>query len=174
MKDDVFIDGGVYANDPELTALWAIRMQWRRMVNYRLLSIGTGCYSPQLDSNSGTGYGAWIADPRKPGLVINTLMDATRSLTETVVNNLAKFSNIRRMKFNYKLEKSMDLDDPTFPSKLDDEWEKSHNLSKETLAEALKDGSRGLSSDKSKYGLRYGPDYKALVHFYERHIKKEK
>ncbi|CAF3612259.1 unnamed protein product [Rotaria sp. Silwood1] len=57
---DVYIDGGVFANDPELTALWAIRMQWKKMVNYRILSIGTGCYNPELSS---TSWGAHIQDP---------------------------------------------------------------------------------------------------------------
>ncbi|CAF1504718.1 unnamed protein product [Adineta ricciae] len=173
VEDHIFIDGGVFANDPELTAIWSIRMHLARLVNYRILSIGTGCYSPQLDSNSWGGYWTWVANLFKPGLVVNTLMDATRSLTETVVNDLAKFNNIRRMKFNYKLKISMELDDPKFPAMFDDEWEKFVNSSGKKLTNISEDGSRGLSTDKSKYGLMYGPDYKALLHFYERHIKRE-
>jgi hypothetical protein len=36
---EVFIDGSVFVNDPELTALWAVRMQWKKMTNYHLLSV---------------------------------------------------------------------------------------------------------------------------------------
>ncbi|CAF1516913.1 unnamed protein product [Adineta ricciae] len=138
--DQVFIDGGVFANDPELTATWSIRMHLARLVNYRILSIGTGCYSPQLDSNSWGGYWTWIANLFKPGLLVNTLMDATGSLTETVVNDLAKF--------NYKLKISMELDDPKFPAMFDDEWEKFVNSSAKKLTNISEDGSRGLSIDK--------------------------
>ena len=41
-------------------------------------------------------------------------MDATRSSTRTFTNNLDKFDNIRRMKFNYRMKESMSLDDPHF------------------------------------------------------------
>ncbi|CAF4019412.1 unnamed protein product, partial [Didymodactylos carnosus] len=40
---DMFIDGGVFANNPELTALWTIRMRSKQLDNYHLLSIGTCC-----------------------------------------------------------------------------------------------------------------------------------
>ncbi|CAF1219562.1 unnamed protein product [Rotaria sp. Silwood1] len=49
---ELYIDGGVFANDPELAALWAIRMQWKKSVNYHLLSIGTGCYNTTLSSST--------------------------------------------------------------------------------------------------------------------------
>ncbi len=42
---EVFIDGGVFANDPELTTLWAVRMQRKKMTNYHLLSIDIGYYA---------------------------------------------------------------------------------------------------------------------------------
>jgi patatin-like phospholipase/acyl hydrolase len=49
---EIFIDGGVFANDPELVALWAIRIQWKKLVNYHLLSIGTGCYNAELSPST--------------------------------------------------------------------------------------------------------------------------
>ncbi|CAF1401544.1 unnamed protein product [Rotaria sordida] len=81
-EPEVFIDGGVFANDPELTALWAIQMQWKKLVNYRLLSIGTGCYNPQLDPKSWGGYWEWLVSG-KSGLVTDTLMDATQDGKKT-------------------------------------------------------------------------------------------
>ncbi|CAF1645858.1 unnamed protein product, partial [Didymodactylos carnosus] len=100
---ETFIDGGVYANDPELSALWAIRMQWKKRVNYHLLCIGTGYSSSSISSTNKGGYTGWLFN----GLVIDTLMEATRSLIEIVTNNLAKFSDIKRMKFNFEITKSM-------------------------------------------------------------------
>jgi patatin-like phospholipase/acyl hydrolase len=38
---ELFIDGAVFANDPELAALWAIRMQWKKSATYNILCIGT-------------------------------------------------------------------------------------------------------------------------------------
>ena len=42
--DQIFIDGAIFANDPELIALSEVTMQWRKLVKYHVLSIGTGCY----------------------------------------------------------------------------------------------------------------------------------
>ena len=136
---EVYIDGGVFANDPELAALWAIRMQWKKMVNYHLICIGTGSYTAEQTSSSWGGYVGWIFNQ---GLLVNTLMDATRSLTEIIANNLAKFHNIKRMKFNYRITQPMSLDDPTFASKFDEEWKT----------------------------LKSGDDFKALLYFYENFI----
>ena len=116
---ELYIDGGVYANDPELAALWAIRMQWKKPVNYHLLSIGTGCYTSALSSSTLGGYCGWIF---KQGFLINTLMDATRSFIEIIADNLAKFSGMKRMKLNYQLTKEMGLDDGAFVSEFDKEW----------------------------------------------------
>ena len=69
-------------------------------------------------------------------------MDATRSLTELVTNNLAKIDGIRRMKFNYYIEKSMKLDDPSFVPEFDKEWER----------------------------LQNEEDFKALIYFYNTYI----
>ena len=139
---EIFIDGGVFANDPELVAMWAIRMQWKKLVNYHLLSIGTGTYNGKLSPTTRGGYPGWI---RTDGLAINILMDATRSSTEIMGNNLAKFNNIRRMKFNYRIIESMSLDDPTFIQKFNDEWE----------------------------SLKTGDDFKALLYFYNKYINKQ-
>ncbi|UJR18475.1 hypothetical protein I4U23_005381 [Adineta vaga] len=141
-SDEIFIDGGVFANDPELAALWAIRMQWKKLVNYYLLCIGTGCYNAKLSSSTWGGYPGWI---RSDGLLVNILMDATRSLTETVMNNLAKFNNIRRMKFNYKIIEPMSLDEPKFIGEFDKAWET----------------------------LKTGDDFKALLYFYNKYINKK-
>jgi patatin-like phospholipase/acyl hydrolase len=144
-EEQVFIDGGVFANDPELIALWTIRIQWKKVSNYRLLSIGTGCYNPQLPTSSWGGYYTWLFQTHRRGLVIDTLMDATRSLTETITKNLAKLDDIKRMRFNYKLTQPLNLDDSDFPSKFDQEWET----------------------------LKQGPDYKALCYFYTTYIEKK-
>lgn len=141
---EIFIDGGVFANDPELAALWAVRMQWKKPVNYHLLSIGTGTYNAKVSvDNWSGGYRYWLM--KNSGLLINMFMDSTRSLTETVMNNLAKFDNITRMKFNYNLKKSMELDDLNFPKNFDDEWKE----------------------------LKKGSDFDTLVYFYKKCIKKE-
>ncbi len=71
-------------------------------------------------------------------------MDATRSLTEIVTSNLAKFNNMRRMKFNYKLKESMELDDPKFVQKFNTEWK----------------------------SLKTEEDFKALMYFYDNYIEK--
>ncbi|CAF1592221.1 unnamed protein product, partial [Didymodactylos carnosus] len=116
---EIFIDGGMFANDPELAALWAVRMQWKKMVNYNLISIGTGYYTEPMSILNQGGYKGWLSNG---GLIINTLFEATRSFTETLANDLAKFSNLKRMKFNFKIQKYMDLDDPTFVPVFDAEW----------------------------------------------------
>jgi len=138
---ELYIDGGVFANDPELVALWAIRMQWKKLFNYYLLSIGTGCYNAKLSPSTWGGYPGWI---RTDGLAINILMDATRSSTEIMANNLVNFNNIRRMKFNYRILESMSLDDPQFIERFDQEWE----------------------------SLRNEPDFKAFIYFYDNYITK--
>ena len=58
---------------------------------------------------------------------MNVIMDATRSLTELVTNNLAKIDGIKRMKFNYYITKSMKLDDPNFVPAFNKEWEHLQN-----------------------------------------------
>ncbi|CAF3348255.1 unnamed protein product [Rotaria socialis] len=117
---ELYIDGGVFANDPELAALWAIRMQWKKRINYHLLSIGTGCYNTTISSSTWGGYMGWILNQ---GFLINTLMDATRSFIETIASNLAKFNDIRRMKLNYQITQAMNLDDGSFVNKFDEEWD---------------------------------------------------
>jgi hypothetical protein len=116
---EIFVDGGIFANDPELIALWTIRMQWRKLINYHLLSIGTGAYNTSISSSNLGGYVAWLFNN---GLLINTLMQATCSLTEVISNNLAKFDYIKRMKFNYELKRAMSLDDPNFVKIFDEAW----------------------------------------------------
>ncbi|CAF0750637.1 unnamed protein product [Rotaria sordida] len=144
-NDETFIDGGVFANDPELAALWVIRMQWKKPVNYRLLSIGTGCYNAKVSvDNWKGGYLYWLLQQPR-GLLVNMLMDSTRSLTETVMNNLAKFDNIKRIKFNYKLKEPMELDDPNFAKVFNNEWEY----------------------------LKTGDDFNALLYFYKKYIEKK-
>ncbi|CAF0890808.1 unnamed protein product [Didymodactylos carnosus] len=135
---EIFIDGGVFANDPELTALWAIRMQWKKMVNYHLLSIGTGHHVKEVSAPTWSGYLGWL----NKGLLVNTLMEATRSFTEIITNNLAKFNDIKRMKFNFRLKKSMPLDDPSFVYEFDKEWKI----------------------------LKNGEDFQALITFYNKYI----
>jgi hypothetical protein len=142
---EIFIDGGVFANDPELAALWAIRMQWKKLANYYLLSIGTGSYNTVLRPGTWGGIMGWLINDGG-GVLINTLMDATCSMTEIFANNLAKFNTMKRMKFNYKLAESLNLDDPTFVKRFDDEWKT----------------------------LQKGDDYQALVYFYKRYINTEK
>ncbi|CAF1144515.1 unnamed protein product [Didymodactylos carnosus] len=157
---EIFIDGGVFANDPELTALWAIRMQWKKMINYYLLAIGTGYYSEPISPSNRGGYIGWIFNN---GLLINTLMEATRSLTETITNNLAKFGNVRRMKFNFEITKYMNLDDPLFITTFDQEWD-----------ELLKNGTmvdgQVLRDDDGKLVT----DFDALMRFYDHYIYHEK
>jgi predicted acylesterase/phospholipase RssA len=123
-RPELYIDGGVFANDPELAALWAIRMQWQKTTNYHLLSIGTGCYNTTLSSSTRGGYLGWIFNH---GFLVNTLMDATRSFIETIASNLAKFNNMRRMKLNYQITKPMALDDTSFVKIFDEEWKSLKN-----------------------------------------------
>ena len=136
---DLFVDGGVFANDPDLAALWVVRMQWKKPTNYHLLSIGTGTYTASLSTKTCGGYFGWIFNN---GILVNTLMDATRSFTEVITGNLAKFNNMRRMKLNYKILEAMDLDDPNFVSVFDREW---RNLKNEA-------------------------DYRVFCYFYENYI----
>ncbi|CAF0927057.1 unnamed protein product [Didymodactylos carnosus] len=135
----IYIDGGVFANDPELIAIWAIRMQWKKMINYHLLSIGTGHYVDDLSATNEGGYLGWIFNK---GLLVNTLMEATRSFTEIITNDLTKSNNIKRMKFNFRIKKSMELDDPNFIYEFDKEW---------------------------KF-LKNGEDFQTLMNFYDKYI----
>lgn len=136
---EIFIDGGIFANDPELIALWAVRMQWKKLVNYRIFSIGTGTYNTPMTSTDSDGYFGWLL---KNGLLINTLMQATSSLTEVISSNIAKLNNIKRIKFNYTLTRAMSLDDADFVKRFDNEWD----------------------------DLKNGEDFLALSSFYETYI----
>jgi len=136
---EIFIDGGIFANDPELIALWAVRMQWKKLVNYRIFSIGTGTYNTPMTSTDSDGYFGWLL---KNGLLINTLMQATSSLTEVISSNIAKLNNIKRIKFNYTLTRAMSLDDADFVKRFDNEWDY----------------------------LKNGEDFLALSSFYETYI----
>ena len=141
--EEMFIDGGVFANDPELAAIWAVRMQWKKPTNYHLFSIGTGTYTSSLPLDTWGGYVGWIFNG---GMLVNTLMDATRSFIEIIAGNLAKFDNMRRMKLNYKILEAMNLDDPTFVNVFDKEWVR----------------------------LKGEPDFKTFGHFFETYILREK
>jgi hypothetical protein len=57
-------------------------------------------------------------------------------------NDLAKFDDIKRMKFNYKITKPMNIDDTNFIPEFDKEWKI----------------------------LKSGEDYKALDYFYSNYI----
>jgi hypothetical protein len=115
-------------------------MQWKKPANYYLLYITTGCFTSTLSSSTWGGYLGWIFNQ---GFLVNTLMDATRSFTEIIGSNLAKFNNMRRMKLNYQITKPMALDDPDFVHVFDQEWE--------------------------KY-LKHEDDFEALIYFYNRYI----
>lgn len=136
---ELFIDGAVFANDPELAALWAIRMQWKKSANYNVLCIGTGSYTSTLSSSTWGGYLGWIFND---GILVNTLLDATRSFTEIIGSNLAKVNDMRRMKLNYNIVKPMAIDDFSFVQVFDQEW-------------------KHLKDDY---------DYKAFVYFYNTYI----
>ncbi|CAF1086086.1 unnamed protein product [Didymodactylos carnosus] len=136
---EIFIDGGVFANDPELIAIFAIRMQWKKIINYHLLSIGTGHYADDLSAPNLSGYLGWIVNK---GLLVNTFLEATRSFTEIITNNLSKASDIKRMKFNFRIKKPMELDDPSFIDEFDKEW---------------------------KF-LQNGEDFQTLMTFYDKYI----
>jgi hypothetical protein len=69
-------------------------------------------------------------------------MDATRSFTEIIGSNLAKFNNMRRMKKNNKIKTSMALDDPEFVQIFDQEWQY----------------------------LKNEPGFKAFIYFYNEYI----
>ena len=116
---ELFIDGAVFANDPELAALWAIRMQWKKSATYSVLCIGTGSYASIVSRSTWGGYLGWIFND---GLLLNTLLDAARSFTEIIGSNLAKVNHMKRMKLNYKITKPMTIDDFTFPKVFDREW----------------------------------------------------
>ncbi|CAF1649321.1 unnamed protein product [Didymodactylos carnosus] len=135
---EILVDGGMFANDPELEALW------RKMVNYYIISIGTGYYTELMSTLNQGGYKGWLSNG---SLIINTLFETTRSFTETIANNLAKFSNLKRMKFNFKIQKYMDLDDPTFVPVFDAEWKD------------FKNGKKGNYKD-----------FDALIDFFEHYI----
>jgi len=136
---EIFVDGGIFANDPELIALWAMRMQWKKSMNYHILSIGTGAYNTSITTSGLGGYYEWLF---KNGLLVNTSMEATCSLTEVISNNLSKLNNMIRMKFNYKLTKSLSLDDANFIKIFDEEWKE----------------------------LKKKEDFRTLIYFYDKYI----
>ena len=64
------VDGGIFANDPELTGLWAARMTTKTLNHYRLLSIGTGSFHRMLSPQMNGGVRDWIFDN---GRLISTI-----------------------------------------------------------------------------------------------------
>jgi len=118
MSPKIFVDGGIFANDPELMALWGLK--WKQSIHYHILSIGTGAYDTQIEKSNLGGYFRCLSKNR---LLVNTLMEATCGLTEHISSNLAKLNNIKRIKFNHKLIEPMSLDDVNFIKKFDEEWE---------------------------------------------------
>ncbi len=123
-----YIDGGIFANDPMLTGLHCARMNGRLSSDYseyRLVGIGTGVSKPNNEKSLGGGVSTWAMGEPK-GLLLNTVLEANRSLTETISEGLARFQRIRRIKFNIALVKPPELDDFDFVKDLDakDVWEK--------------------------------------------------
>ena len=117
------VDGGLFANDPELAGLWVSRMDSPSLNTYRLLSVGTGSYTTPVNMSMHGGIVGWLSGG---GLLISTMMEANKSFTESVSAQLARFSNVRRYKLSCDLAQSMELDDISFPAKFNDDWEGVH------------------------------------------------
>ena len=94
-------DGGLFSNDPEIVGLHIPRMDSRALNTYRLLAIGTGSYTTRVDVGMTGGLLGWLSHG---GLLINTLMEANKSFTESIAAQMARFSNIRRYKFKEALQ----------------------------------------------------------------------
>ncbi|CAF1134996.1 unnamed protein product [Didymodactylos carnosus] len=168
---DMFIDGGVFANNPELTALWTIECDrninksgntsWTDIIKWPLIwakNTSTGWFKD--------GIVGWLYD----GLVSNTLMDATGNFTEKVTTNLATMMSIRRMRFNFKMTKPMALDNDEFIKKFDKEWE--NVLENEREDKYYSDDKLLKDSDDKcdEFLEKTSRDFKALMKFYNTYI----
>jgi hypothetical protein len=120
-----FLDGGIYANDPMLTGLHCARLNGHIATDfsqYRVVGIGTGvCDSALLHLNNSPPHGGvrtWsLGNP--PALLLNTVLEANRSLTETISEGLSHFGRIRRFKFNVGMHEPTQLDNFAFVTDMD-------------------------------------------------------
>ena len=151
------IDGGVYANDPELTALWATRMNTHTLNTYRILSIGTGSYTAPVNIRMGGGYWGWLIG--SAGLIVSTILQSSSEFTEAIVASLARFSNIRRFKLNCDILKDMQIDDVTFPTVFNREW----------AGHTVKEDGRTVNIPP----FSKSPDVRAMHSYYKRFFKDE-
>jgi len=108
--DATFIDGGIFANNPEYCALVGARRDKQAAALFRVLSLGTGIY-PQSWHDTLGGYAGWLSNS---GLIINTILEANRSLMDVFMSDMSAFSNVARFRLNYQLADDMALDDPKF------------------------------------------------------------
>jgi patatin-like phospholipase/acyl hydrolase len=120
-----FLDGGIYANDPELCALWIARQQHLRQKSCIIIGIGTGKYTEEIIPLNNSKLG-WILPGG--GLIVTTIMDANTSFIEQVAADMTTFADVKRFKLNYTLNRKADLADPTFVSSWDNVF---HSLTKD-------------------------------------------
>ena len=146
-KKRTFIDGGVFANDPALTALYIARLTPEHTINtqFTLIGIGTGVHDTFWDEDSidGGGLKTWITglengrvnkwlgsavtDGRPggipSGLLPNMMLEAQRSFNEKIVSELGRLPTLRRFKYNISFnDTDANLDDMHFAEKVDAKW----------------------------------------------------
>ena len=119
--DGCYVDGGIFANDPELAGLWAARLNPASELvdRFNIVSIGTGVFEQSLGDNMQGGYKDWIFNN---GLLINTILEANRSFTEVIAAGLGRTDNIRRFKCNFMMSTAMDLSSSQFPRDFEDNF----------------------------------------------------
>ncbi|HUK90117.1 MAG TPA: hypothetical protein VLZ81_06930, partial [Blastocatellia bacterium] len=83
---DNYIDGGVFANHPAMSAISQILADWRRgfpagaekpgvLDDLRVLSLGVGQDRQYVDAGDGNwGYLNWVLNPLKPLLILGALL----------------------------------------------------------------------------------------------------
>jgi hypothetical protein len=143
-----FVDGGIFANDPELAGLWAANLDnMKGNCIYRMFALGTGVFPlsvqatppnpnpPPQDNSWGSyfspsawknwydskrenlaksfdgGYLSWFSNG---GQLITVILEANRSFTENFTSELARFSDLKRFRFNLQTSSEAPLDDPGF------------------------------------------------------------
>jgi len=107
---DTFVDGGIFANDPEYLAVVAARREKQRPSRIAILALGTGIF-PLTWKDTWGGYAGWLSDS---GKIINVIMEANGSLIDVLMNDLSAYSNVDRFKLNFTMKEAMALDDPGF------------------------------------------------------------
>jgi len=103
----VLVDGGVFANNPELIGLMIARSRSNVFDKFNLFSLGTGFFHPKKGDQQ-WGYISWLFSKE---YIIDTLMESTSNSVEAMAEHLSALPDVHRVRFNFKLNTQIKLDE---------------------------------------------------------------